>query len=380
MCIRINSTKICPVPHCCLELVFVMDHICTWLCADEKGAESLFPQTGKLSSSQAHQDIYWRCVALFFITSKRFNPHQNHILFTNVHTLPVVDGIKMTQVFASIGVKVVQVPLKYKTPKDYYASFQNQFYEFSILEHIADSSISHQDQYLILDSDCIFLKPAAPLFVAAKPQGFIGFADDVQPHYVINGLSRNNLKTIYEELLQTQLPEAPAYHLGEFFLASLQNIRSFAADFKVLWPQLLRRHNEGRLKFNEEAHTLSFLYYKNGFGPASENNFLKRIWTNPLFYRNVSPSDVNLTIWHLPAEKTFGLHKLFDYFTSRVANYGLDLSHGFYMQVIQQTLGVPQLTAAMRMRYYWLSTYRALHKRCKALLPKVRHVAAFAAR
>lgn len=69
-----------------------MNFICTWLCADEIGEESLFPQTGQLSSSQAHQEIYWRCLLLFFVTSRRFNHTEKHILFTNVKTLPVVDG------------------------------------------------------------------------------------------------------------------------------------------------------------------------------------------------------------------------------------------------------------------------------------------------
>lgn len=340
-----------------------MNHICTWLCADEKGEESRFPQTGKLSSSQSHQDIYWRCLILFFITSKRFNKTEKHVLFTNVKRLPVVDGRRMSAVLEALEVEVIVTDFKYKTPKGYYGSFQNQFYEFSILEQIATSEKKDQDLYLVLDSDCIFLKPVQDLFAEAALSGFISFEDHVAPDYVINGLSRNDMKAIYQELMQKQLDETPSYHLGEFLLCSVENIKRFYADFLQLWPQLLQRHMAGIRKFNEEAHTLSYLYFRNGFRASVSDQYMKRIWTNPLFYRNVEPSDAELSIWHLPAEKTFGLFRLYDLFLNRYNNYGLDLSHGCYTSLVQKSLGVPRLSSRMKVQYYTLSYYRALKKR-----------------
>jgi hypothetical protein len=344
-----------------------MDHICTWLCADEKGEESRFPQTGKLSSSQDHQDIYWRCLILFFITSKRFNKNEKHVLFTNVKRLPVVDGRRMSTVLEELEVEVIFTDFKYKTPKGYYGSFQNQFYEFSILEHIATSNKNDKDLYLVLDSDCIFLKPVHDLFEEAAPTGFISFEDHVAPDYVINGLSRNDMKAIYQELLQKDVDGMPSYHLGEFLLCSVENIKKFYTDFVQLWPQLLQRHMGSMRKFNEEAHTLSFLYFKNGFRASASEQYMKRIWTNPLFYRNVEPSDADLSIWHLPAEKTFGLFRLYDLFLNRYNNYGLDLSHGCYVSLVQKSLGVPCLSLRLKFEYYTLSYYRALKKRLPRL-------------
>lgn len=344
-----------------------MNYICTWLCADEKGEESRFPQTGKLSSSQGHQDIYWRCLLLFFITSKRFNGSEKHVLFTNVKSLPIVDGRKVSSLLDEMDVDVVFTDFKYKTPKGYYGSFQNQFYEFSILEHIATSGRNDQDLYLVLDSDCIFLKPVHDLFAEAAPQGFISFEDHVAPGYVINGLSRSDMKAVYEELLQKELTEIPSYHLGEFLLCSVANIKTFYNDFTALWPQLLQRHAAGLKKFNEEAHTLSYLYFKNGFRASASDQYLKRIWTNPLFYRNVAPSDADLSIWHLPAEKTFGLFRLYDLFMNHYNNFGFDLSHEAYTSLVQRSLGVPHLSLARKVRYYALSYYRAVKKRLDGL-------------
>lgn len=340
-----------------------MNYICTWLCADEKGEESIFPQTGILSSSQRHQDIYWRCVLVFFITSRRFNKHQKHVLFTNVKELPVLDGMNVTIILNALEVDVVFTGFKYKTPKGYYGQFQNQFYEFSILEHISKTNVNGTDNYLILDSDCIFINEVDSLFTAATPNGFISFEDDVDADYVINGLSRNNMKAIYAELLNKPVTELPSYHLGEFLLSNVKNIQKIYADFTQLWPQLLDRNMAGVSKLNEEAHTLSFLYFKNGLKAEKHNPYMKRIWTNPLFYRNVHASDLQLCIWHLPSEKTFGIRRLYNYFLKKPGGYRTQISHEDYMRLIKKSLGIPRLSILRRMEYYSQSFYRAIKKR-----------------
>ncbi len=340
-----------------------MNYICTWFCADEKGEESIFPQTGKSSSSPAHQHIYWKCIVVFFITSKRFNKTEKHLLYTNVSTIPIIDGVDIMQVLTDLDVSIIHTNFKYKTPKGYYGRFQNQFYEFSILEHIANNGHQLNDQYLILDSDCIFIKPVAPLFEEAEPAGFISFEDKVLPDYKINELSRRDMKSIFEELLQRPIQEMPSYHLGEFFLCSVKNIKRLYADFEELWPQLLNRHANGLPKFNEEAHTLSYLYYKNGLHANQSELFMRRIWTNPLFYREVRPTDTKLIIWHLPAEKTFGLARMYDFFIITHTNMGFDIPDSTYQQYVQKELGVPHLTAKMRTQYYLTSFYRKIKKK-----------------
>lgn len=343
-----------------------MNHICTWLCADEKGEESIFPQTGQKSSTQSHQNIYWRCLTVFYITSRRFNKQEKHLLFTNVKNLPVVDGRNMSDILKDLDVEVVFTDFKYKTPKGYWGTFQNQFYEFSILEHITLNNNNPEDQYMILDSDCIFMRPAKQLFdEGAANGGFLSFEDECTTELVINGLSRKNMKTVYEELLGRQINEIPGYHLGEFYLSSVKNTRTILSDFKLLWKIMLERHSAGLPKFNEEAHTLSYLYYKNGLKATNNKTLMKRIWTNPLFYRNVNSSDTALAIWHLPAEKTFGIARLYEYFMNESRNYGFDISDEDYVEYVQKTLGIPSLPVTMKLKYYTVSYYRALMKRVR---------------
>lgn len=164
---------------------------------------------------------------VFFSTSKKFNKSEKHILFTNVKKLPVVDGRKISSILHDLQVGVIFTDFKYKTPKGYFGSFQNQFYEFSILEYIACSHPGMGDSWLILDSDCIFIKPVNELFKAAAPTGFISFEDNVMPDYVINGLSRTDLKDLYEHLLQKKFTRHLLIIWGNFYYALLKISRKY---------------------------------------------------------------------------------------------------------------------------------------------------------
>lgn len=342
-----------------------MNHICTWLCADEKGEESDFPQSGMKSSSQSHQNIYWRCLIVFFVSSTRFNKEEKHLLFTNVKTLPTVDGRQVADIMHDLGVEVIPIDFKYKTPKGYFGSFQNQFFEFSILEYIAQNKHEPDDLYLIADSDCIFIKPAKRLFNEAAPNGFISFEIDSPVDHKINGLSRLDMQLLFADLLGREVNEIPSYHLGEFLLCSNANIKKLYTDFLELWPVLLGRNEKGLRKLNEEAHTLSFLYFKNGWEAAKQNVFMKRIWTNPVFYRNVAPSDLRLTLWHLPAEKTFGIARLYDYVIFRLDNYGKNISDRSFLGLVRKATGIPSLRASRKIGYYSISYYKAIAKRIR---------------
>lgn len=341
-----------------------MNNICTWLCVDENGEESFFPQTGIKSSSKKHQNIYWRCIIVFFISSRRYHKHEKHILFTNTTNIPKINGREISKILRELEVEVIYVPFTYKLPKNYWRAFQNQFYEFSILEYITHNDSNNTDQYLILDSDCFFIKPADDLFyVAEQNNGFASVLEKSNSNYVNNGLSPLDMKQIYEELLGHSIEEIPNYHLGEFLLSSTINIKKIHKDFQELWPILLKRNEEGKLKFNEEAHTLSFLYYKNGLTINNSKIFVKRIWTNPVFYRNVEFNDQHLTIWHLPSEKRFGFEYLYDFLVNKQTNYAFDLKNDKYLKRAFSCFSVPKLTFKRQFIFYYLSYWRAGGKR-----------------
>ena len=135
-----------------------MNYICTWFCADDKDDDSIASHMGRLSSGAERHLLQWRCLLVFFLTSRRFNRDLPHILFTNMASLPLVDGIDVRQLLEGLQVTIVYAPLKYKTPQGYYRSCRHSFYKFSIIEHLSMQEYSYDDSFLLVDAECVFLR------------------------------------------------------------------------------------------------------------------------------------------------------------------------------------------------------------------------------
>ncbi len=281
----------------------------TWLHAETKGTESLYPQVGGASSSSAFQDIYWRCVMLFFASSVRHNPEAAHRLFTTVAQVPDVGGFSTSGFLKRLGVEVVQVPFTYLPPPGYYGAWRNQFYILDIIRHL-DTQGADDEQYVILDSDCVFTGSVDQLSRQLSHHGVLALDLDLPLDEDINGLTQRDMKQIFEEIGQPCPADAARYYGGEFFAATSEAVHRLAREVDPLWETCLARFSAGKLKFNEEAHFLSFLYAKLGYGGAPANPFAGRIWTG-LKFRNTSPKDFDLIIWHIPAEKKHGIKRLY---------------------------------------------------------------------
>lgn len=281
----------------------------TWLHAETKGTESQYMQVGGVSSSTSFQDVYWRCVAVFFASSVRHNPDTAHRLFTTVARVPDVNGFSLSRFLERLGVEVVQVPLTYLPPPGYHGAWRNQFYILDIIKYL-DAHAGPDEQFVILDSDCVFTASARPLSEDLSRHGLLAFDATLPVDEDINGITQRDMKRIFEELGQPCPGEAARYYGGEFFAATADVIHQLALEVDPLWKVQMTRFEAGQSKFNEEAHFLSYLYAKLGHAAPTANSYIARIWTS-FKYRNTSPSDFRLTVWHVPAEKKYGIKRLY---------------------------------------------------------------------
>lgn len=276
---------------------------------DTPEESSHFPNNKGKSSTFKFQAVYWRCVVVFFETSLRFhrkNPSIKHVLFTNTIDIPEVDGMNLNEYFSKNEIEIVYLDNKYPLPNNYFSSFRNQFFEFSIIEHMA-SVMDEKDTFLLLDSDCIFAKGIESKFEMLESYCAITLDVGYQANANIHGITRKDMQVIFGEL-GLSISEPPMYSGGEFLLAKGNFIKAVAKDFPSLFSWLLERNERGLLKFNEEAHVLSYYYYKHNASMGSANSFVKRMWTNRNHYRNIKPGDEDLSIWHMPNEKPVGFH------------------------------------------------------------------------
>lgn len=94
------------------------------------------------------------------------------------------------------------------------------------------------------------------------------------------------------------------YSGGEFICLHGSQIGRVAERSRWAFEQCIRRYHDGKIKFNGEAHLLTFVYHQLGYVDNSANDLIKHIWTDRAISSNIDGSERNLTMWHLSAEKT----------------------------------------------------------------------------
>jgi hypothetical protein len=325
--------------------------ITTWLYAESVDDQSHYPQVvGKgAPSSASFQAVYWRCVALFFATSRRQNPGARHILYTNVDAVPVVDGHDIAAVLSEWDVEVVRIPYTFQPPEGYFGTWRNQFYVFDVVRHLARSAgLRDDDVGVILDSDCFWVRPADRPAASARRVRALTYDIGIPEDHKQNGLTPAEMGALYPDVaaalgLDMPVPEAPPPYIGgEIVAATGAFLRELDALAGPLWAELLRRHAAGLPKFNEEAHALSFLYYVLGVPDGTANPFVRRIWTMLRKGDDARRPDADLTLWHVPAEKRFGIPRLFaEAMKPQSAFWTVDPGEPF-RRLVGRFLGVPR--------------------------------------
>lgn len=287
------------------------NYIITWLYAESPEDESHYPSVGGEASSEKFQKVYWQCVYDFYksalLTQK--NPAVKYMFFTNVPNIPInIEGINICQFLAKNNVTIQRLELTNKTPKDWYGAWRNQFFLFDILEYLQNI----EGNYLILDSDCFITKDLTCIFNEIEKKKILSFDSGVYTlDYPINGISTKQMRNLYKEFFgEVSYLE---YKGGEFIAINSDMIPQILYEYKKLWNLNYQKYLMREVKLNEEAHFLSLIYAHLGYEESVGNQYIKRMWTS-VRYDNVVASDIELPIWHLPAEKKYGFQTLFQYF------------------------------------------------------------------
>ncbi len=324
----------------------------TWMYGEPEGEESFYPAVGGNTSAPSFQAVYWRCVATFFATSARQNPHAHHVLFTNFEQVPRVDGFDLAALLARLGVETVRLPFTYLPPEGYFGSWRNQFYIFDIIHHLA-GRLAPDDTALVLDSDCVWVRPADEMVGATAACGLLTYEVAYPEGMDVHGLSRRDMGALYRDLLGADwtgtdepvaVPAAPPYHGGELFAATGRAVQQVAERIDPLWDEMLGRFRRGAPKFNEEAQALSFLYHALGYPGGTADPFIRRIWTTLFRSEPALPSDQDLTLWHLPAEKRYGIRYLFEGMKRERSRFWTTPLGEPFRAYLGRQLGVPRRT------------------------------------
>lgn len=292
------------------EASLAHDLISTLLVLDGPEDASAFPQVGGDSSSRSFQDVYWRCVACFFATSARQNPHTPHAFFTNAEALPVVDGLDMADFMRRLGVDVVRLPITHRLGRGKVSSWNNVFYILDVIAHL--DRRGGFENAVVMDSDCVWTRPADGLLSDVARRGVLSMSIPYPYDGELNGASRRDMVRAAQRLAGHHFDFIPNFSGGEIFAATRSGVAEVNRIVSRMWVELLASPPGDVPVFTEE-HLLSIAYEILGVPTGTADPHIRRLWT-ALRLNNVTAEDVDSgrCAWHLPMEKKTGFIDLFE--------------------------------------------------------------------
>jgi hypothetical protein len=285
--------------------------ITTWMYSAPEDDQSLHHQVGASIGKQKIKNIYWRCCANFFRSVHLTNPQTIRYLFCNQIPPQQIDGQDFQALLKSLGVEIKVLTSITRPPKDYYGAWSTQFIVFDVLEELKKLS-QPEDVVIILDSDCIFSKKIPQRFYEkVKRNKALLYTLDGAWETDNNGLTNKRLSEISQEYDPPSLKPEVFYTGGEIICLLGTEIEGVVATGRNAFDQSITRSQKGQEKFNEEAHLLSYVYGLKGYADWTANEFIRRIWTDPFISRTCYGDEIDLLIWHLPAEKKTSMKALY---------------------------------------------------------------------
>jgi hypothetical protein len=300
-----------------------------------------YPQIGGDPASKSFHATYWRCVIVYFASSFKNNPDASRIFFTNVDYIPDIGILKTEKMLLDMGVNIIKLPFSYQPPIGYCDTWRNTFYKFDMIKQMSQIC-NPQDQCIILDSDCVWVKSGARLVSEIQQHGLLTYELYYDPNHKVSGLNRLDMREIYRELDNKPINFIPHYYGAEIIAAKGTDLLRVANEIDDILGLAIIRHKEGQLTLYTEEHILSYIYYKLGYFHATGNPYIKRIWTSSRF-NTTCQEDLNLDIWHIPSEKLYGLKRL----ATKVSNQSSlfwNLTDENFVKYLGFYLGIPKRT------------------------------------
>ena len=274
----------------------------------------------------------------FFTTFRYYNPEAKLLFCTNLkaHELPAF----LTELFMKQSVEIKTLPYTCKPPKGWYNAWMSQYYLYDILIEM-ERRMEARDTLIVSDADCLCRRSLTPLFDEVERKGSAFYTIGYPRDYVLNGTSIEQMKAVY----QGCYGESKTLHYlgGEFIALRGDMVKQVNKEFSVL-SQYNFTLGQGVPRLHEEAHNMSVIAARLNISNDLANKYVKRMWTARRC-NNIVPSDEQLSVWHMPAEKKTGFYRLFRYLRRRG---GISDEKAFWHKA-GAWCGVPRISTSKKM-------------------------------
>lgn len=227
-------------------------------------------------------------------TAKIMNPECTVAIITNME-LPD----KYQELFEDNGIETIIVPFdNYRVPKTF--KWEYAFYKLKILDYMANEK--EYDLFLGVDTDTYFSGSVDLLW----DECLFDFPVLYSLSCTIQEKVRETIISDYAHLFGTRKPVIQ--YGGEFIAGSKKALKLLSDEVRRVYEEIRRRDFCISPDSGDEA-ILSMAAYNLKIQDGSA--FVRRYWGRRAFY-GVDSVWRYIPVWHLPAEKNYGLLKMYD--------------------------------------------------------------------
>ncbi|MEO5316553.1 hypothetical protein PV772_20975 [Pseudarthrobacter sp. CC12] len=316
--------------------------VSTWFYTQSKREGGRYAQVRGDSSTEKFRDVYRRCVGVFFLSARKANPDAELVLYLNTpwdrHSSKV--GAEVWLLLQQLNVNVEVIDYGHRPPDSFAQSWQNQFFVLDVLSDL-EKKVRRSDAWVVLDSDIVWsTQSTSSMWNTLQERGTSTYTVGYAPSKQVNGMSLESLTSLAESaglVLQDRLD----YSGGEFVGGNGSSITDLVTRSHAIWSVLMEQHEADNSIQFEEAHLLSVAYAVLGVSPGGMNSYVRRLWTQPFKYQNVTTEDVELTLWHVPAEKKYGIRRLYR-LAPKTHQPILEMDYSHWIIQCRKQLGIPR--------------------------------------
>jgi hypothetical protein len=311
--------------------------LATWFHGDTAELRGEYAQMRGDSTSPRHWEVYLDCIDLFLASARRWNEAVRLVVVLNPAAANALADERRGR-WAASGAEVLVAENTHRAPDGFHGLWQNQFFVLDCLRALA-AQAQPEESVVLVDSDLLVTRSLDDLDAAVRKHGRAFYSVPFPADVEINGHTRRGLARLAGELDGTDVGELP-YLGGEFlaFRADLLDADLDRLDRAFAWA--VERGERGETHPNEEAQLISMT-----LGPLlGDDEFppqvVRRVWTQPWNLRNAGPADLDVALWHLPAEKRTGLTRVHRAF-SRPGSWFWTEPREAWLARVGRMVGVP---------------------------------------
>ena len=237
---------------------------------------------------------YMRSLCVSVASVRRFYPAQSIRVFTNIS----IDEQFMS-VLTRLNVENIIIPFTHIAPKGMLDRFQSALFLLDAIRNLEFDAC-----HVLLDPDIVLVRELP--FEIEKSESVWALPLAYGLDEIVNGMSLR--QQINWQASQGVLSPHGIHFGGEFQVIPGSQVTTLAARINEAWQYSLNDFASEKQHLYTEDQYLNYAY--NFVEVSDASKIVARIWT-AFNFRSIPANFRELNLWHLPAEKDDGFHRLF---------------------------------------------------------------------